>query len=120
MAVTEKQRANLRPPIKKGEVRNPKGKPVGTLNANTILNRWLTVITKENGVEKGKEEMSQLDAVVAAVIVKAKKGDVPAANFLFDRLVGRAVTPVNMNIGAEDSFFKFMEGVAQAKKKRNV
>ena len=50
MAVTEKQKQNLKPPIQKGEVRNPKGTNRKTRAFEYVRNQW-----KELGFEKPPE-----------------------------------------------------------------
>lgn len=67
-------------PCKPGEIRNPKGKPKGTLNRATILKRWLEVASKNGTVA---------DDVGLALIAKALKGDVAAIKEAFDGAYGK-------------------------------
>jgi hypothetical protein len=97
MAVTKKQLANLKPPVK-GEVRNPKGRGKGTPNFKTILKRWMfQTETVQNPYTKTKEELSQLDVMVLAQVAKARKGDTTAFNALLDRLEGRAKQSIDID-----------------------
>lgn len=85
---TEKQLANLKP-AQPGEVRNPKGKPKGTLSAKTLIKKWLA--SKEtiiNPITKKPSKMSQLDIMVLKQIEKARKGDTNAFNALMNRAEG--------------------------------
>lgn len=78
-------------PAKKGEVRNPKGKPKGTKNFKTIIKEFLDVETDAMNPMSGKlEKLSVGQQVVIALLAKAKKGDVSAIKELFDRIDGKA------------------------------
>lgn len=89
MAVTQKQKQNLKP-AKKGEVRNPKGRGKGTPNLKTVLKRWLFTTEKvKNPYTKKDEELTQVDIMVMAQLGKARKGDTTAFNALLDRFDGR-------------------------------
>jgi hypothetical protein len=80
---------NIIPP-KKGEVRNPKGKPKGTKNRSTILKKWMTVAAKIKHPET--EEMLNgivEDKVQLALIAKALSGDVQAIKEINDTLYGK-------------------------------
>ena len=97
MAATEKQKANLIPP-KKGEVRNPKGKPKGTLNSKTVIRKWLEMeedIT--NPITKKKERMTQFDAISLAQLAKARNGNTQSFNALVDRVDGKPAYKVDLN-----------------------
>lgn len=78
-------------PAKKGEVRNPKGKPKGTKNFKTIIEEFLDVETDAMNPMSGKlEKLSVGQQVVIALLAKAKKGDVSAIKELLDRIDGKA------------------------------
>jgi hypothetical protein len=100
---TEKQLANLKPPVK-GEVRNPKGKVPGTLATKTIIRRWLEA--KENSINpltKQKESLTQLDLMVLALIKKAKqRNDVNAFIALLDRMDGKPNQSMQITGDAEN------------------
>lgn len=94
MPVTEKQKANLRPPVK-GEIRNPKGKPKGRLSAKTIIAKWLACEERiENPITKKDETGTILDSLTLAQIAKARKGDASAFNALLDRVEGKPTQPI--------------------------
>lgn len=78
-------------PAKKGEVRNPKGKPKGTKNFKTIIEEFLSVETDAMNPMSGKlEKLSVGQQIVIALLTKAKKGDVSAIKELLDRIDGKA------------------------------
>lgn len=88
MDLHENSLKNLKP-AQPGEVRNPKGKPKGTLTAKTIIKKWLAgkeAIT--NPITKKIVKMSQLDIMVLKQIEKARKGDTNAFNALLNRMEG--------------------------------
>lgn len=96
MAATEKQKANLIPP-KLGEVRNPKGKPPGTLSAKTVISKWLSAKEKIKNPTTGKlEEMTQLDIIVLAQLQKARAKGTDAFNALLDRVEGKPKQQIEM------------------------
>jgi hypothetical protein len=95
---TQKQLANLKPP-KKGEVRNPNGRPKGTPNIKTVLRKWLETEQKGKNPFTNKEEnMTQLDVIVLQQLVKARKGDTTAFNTLLDRYFGRAKQTLEVDV----------------------
>jgi len=78
-------------PAKKGEVRNPKGKPKGTRNRSTIVKEWLKALEEtKNPITGNKEDLSQEDIMTLALINKARKGDVSAYKALMDSCYGLA------------------------------
>ena len=83
---------NLKPPWKKGESGNPKGKPKGTRNRSTIIREWLEA--KATDGEDG--EVS--DQLVRALIKKAAEGDVAAFRELFDSGYGKNTDKVESNV----------------------
>jgi len=86
---------NIIPP-KKGEVRNPKGKPKGTLNRSTLLKKWLSVQMDVTRPDTGKKEKMELfDAVTLALIQKALKGDVIAYKEIMDSLHGKLTDKID-------------------------
>jgi hypothetical protein len=77
-------------PAKKGEVRNPNGKPKGVLNSKTRLLRLLELVTKvRNPVTGEEEEFSIAEQLDMQIIAKARKGDLKAYEILLDRLEGK-------------------------------
>lgn len=70
---------------------NPAGMPKGTLHAKTIIKRWLEAYEKaENPLTGNEENLSQLDIITLAQLVRAKGGDTIAFNALLDRTEGKA------------------------------
>ena len=97
---TAKQLANLRPPVKKGEIRNPKGKPKGTLNAKTILNKYLAQKLGKSKIRAG-EELS-LNMIKTALDKKEDTRDrIKATEVIWDRTDGKAIQPIAAVSGAE-------------------
>jgi len=88
-------------PAKKGEIRNPNGKPKGVLNSKT---RWLRLLEltqiKTNAITGEKEEFTVAEQLDMMVLQKAFKGDLKAYQEILDRLEGRAkqTTDINANI----------------------
>jgi hypothetical protein len=75
---------NLKP-AQKGEVRNPNGRPKGSLNRSTIARKWLEVNQAlKNPLTGEQETMSQEDLMTLALIKKARDGDVNAYKALMD------------------------------------
>ena len=82
---------NIIPP-KKGEVRNPKGKPVGTKNRSTLLKKWIEVNAKvKNPITKETESGTVEDMIVIALLNKAMQGDIQAIKEINDTLYGKIV-----------------------------
>ncbi len=77
-------------PAKKGDVRNPKGKAKGTRNRKTIYKKWLTFPEEfKNPITGEIEKLEQADIVVLGLIAAARRGDVRAAQELFDSAFGK-------------------------------
>jgi len=76
-------------PAKKGEVRNPNGRPKGSKNRSTIAKQWLEINEKTDNPLTGKKEtLSQEDLLTLAQIKKAREGDVNAYKALMDSAYG--------------------------------
>jgi hypothetical protein len=93
---------NLRP-AKKGEVRNPKGKPKGTRNRSTIAREWLEVtqfIT--NPITGEKEKLEQQDIMTLGIIKKAREGDVNAYKALMDSAYGQPLQQIQQEVSKID------------------
>ena len=77
-------------PAKKGEIRNPNGRPKGVPNSKTRLLRLLELVqTKTNPITGEKEEFSVAEQLDLVVLQKAFKGDLNAYKELMDRLEGK-------------------------------
>lgn len=86
---------NIIPP-KKGEVRNPKGKPKGTLNRATIAKQWLAAMeSAKNPITGEDERLTQEDIITLAQIKKARKGDANAYKALMDSCYGRPAQTID-------------------------
>lgn len=94
---------NLKPAWKKGESGNPKGRPKGSLNSSTILNKFLSIVKKnvKNPITQEKEDMSVAEIMNLAIIAKASKGDVRAYREILDRLEGKVQQNFDHTSGGE-------------------
>jgi len=86
-------------PAKKGEVRNPNGRPKGAKNRSTIARKWLEVNQSlKNPLTGDQETMSQEDLMTLALIKKAREGDVAAYKALMDSGYGAPIQQVEQTI----------------------
>ena len=100
MANPNPNQKGLKPP-QKGEVRNPKGKPKGTLNASTIARRWAeTEQMTKNPLTGGDERLTQADLMTLAQIKNAQSGDLNAYKEIMDRAYGKVVETSAVTIDA--------------------
>ena len=112
MANPNPNQKGLKPP-QKGEVRNPKGKPKGTLNASTIARRWAeTEQMAKNPLTGADERLTQADLMTLALIKDAIAGNLNAYREIMDRAYGKvtetsAVT-IDANVKNEDDELKGM------------
>jgi hypothetical protein len=88
-------------PAQKGEVRNPKGKPKGCRNRATIFKELLAQVA-----EGGKG--TNADAVAAALLSRALKGDVAAIREILDSAYGK----ITEKVESTHSFTKMGDIVA--------
>ena len=80
---------NLKP-AKKGEVRNPKGRPKGSKNRSTIIRHWLQAVTDgKNPITGDIDKMSVDDRLTLSILAKAMKGDTQAYKALMDSAYGQ-------------------------------
>lgn len=87
-----KSRENLKP-IKKGEVKNPKGAPRKLPNLDKIL---ANVLGEEN--EQG---ITAAEQIIDAIRRRANSGDVKAANLLLDRGWGKVKEKIDITTNEE-------------------
>ena len=93
---------NIIPP-KKGEIRNPNGRPVGSKNRSTILRKWLECNDKiKNPLTQQEEVMSVEDTVILALIAKARKGDVAAIKEILDSNYGKLTDKTDLTTNGEN------------------
>ena len=86
-------------PAKKGEVRNPNGRPKGAKNRSTIARQWLEVNQSlKNPITGEQETMSQEDLMTLALIKKAREGDVAAYKALMDSGYGAPLQQIEQTI----------------------
>jgi len=88
MPVSEKSLKNLNP-AKKGEVRNPKGKPCKLPELDKLL---ADVLGEE------KDGITAAEAILKALRAKATKGDIRAAEVLFERGYGKSKQVIDMSV----------------------
>lgn len=73
-------------PAKKGEVRNPKGKPKGTIHLSTRIQNMLNddefSVEHVIGGEKFEFKGNPADAIIKTAIIKARNGDKQWADWL--------------------------------------
>jgi capsid portal protein len=82
-------------PAKKGEVRNPNGRPKGTRNRSTIVREWLEVQQSvKNPITGEQEVLEQQDIMTLALIKKAREGDVNAYRELMDSAHGKQTNQI--------------------------
>lgn len=90
-------------PVKKGEVRNPKGRGKGVPNSKTVLKKLLSLTEKiENPVTGELEDMSQLEIMFLRQLSKARQGDLSAMKEILDRYEGKAQQNIDMSVQATD------------------
>jgi len=91
-------------PAKKGEVRNPKGRTVGSRNRSTIVKQWLETTKKgRNPITEMAEVLEIQDLMTLALIGKALKGDVNAYRELMDSAYGKIESNVKLNANVNSS-----------------
>ena len=91
-------------PAKKGEVRNPKGRPVGSRNRSTIAKQWIEMPHKGKNPITGEIERLEIqDFMTIIQIVKALKGDVNAYRELMDSAYGKVESNVKLNANVNSS-----------------
>lgn len=80
---------NIIPPVK-GEIRNPNGRPIGSKNTKTILERFLNLEMKQkNPFTQEMEEMTVLELMNLKQIANALEGDLQAFKEIIDRHEGK-------------------------------
>lgn len=94
---TDKRLKNLRPPWKKGQLVNPKGRPKGQRDYKTIYREALLKIANHKGMTE--EELE--NEILKSGILKAKKGNYNFYRDLMDRLHGKPVENINQNHSGE-------------------
>lgn len=76
--------------IKKGQIKNPKGKAKGTLNFKTIIKGMLALeIEQMNALTKKTEKLPVSDHMMAKLLSRAKAGNLQAVGMVMDRVNGK-------------------------------
>ncbi|MFZ4525665.1 MAG: DUF5681 domain-containing protein [Chlorobium sp.] len=89
-------------PAKKGEIRNPKGKPKGTRNRATIARQFLEIELKTENVLSGQQEMLSVSEIIVMAQAKAAiEGSLKACEWLFDNAYGKQSENSTVTIDAD-------------------
>lgn len=101
MAKENTGHSNLIPPVK-GEVRNPNGRPVGSKNTKTILERFLNLEMKQvNPFTKESEQMTVLELMNLKQIANALEGDLASYKELINRHEGLLTAKTDITSNGE-------------------
>jgi len=96
----------------KGQSGNPNGRPKGSLNRATLVEKWLTAKKSgKNPWTENIEEMDVQDFMTLALIGKAMKGDVAAFKELMDSAYGKVVNDID--ITSKDEAIQQIDPFAQ-------
>ena len=90
---------NLRPPWKKGESGNPKGRPPGIRYLSEAVKAKLPLVLPEEekaAKGEGREPQTNVDVLADAVIRLGKNGNPAALGLIHDWLEGKARQPVSL------------------------
>lgn len=98
---------NLIPP-KKGEIRNPNGRPKGSQNSKTILNKFLeSGIVQVNPFTKVEENMTVKELLNLVIIKKGLEGDLNSYKEILDRTEGKLSEQKDINITSDKAIIEF-------------
>lgn len=101
MAKENAGHANLIPP-QKGEIRNPNGRPIGSKNTKTILERFLNIEMKQkNPFTQETEQMTVLELMNLKQIANALEGDLAAFKEIIDRHEGKVQQKTDITTDGE-------------------
>lgn len=97
MAFNPKSKENLQM-ANKGEVKNPNGRPVGSKNTKTILERFLNLeLNQKNPFTQIDEQMTVLELMNLKQIANALEGDLQAFKEIIDRHEGKIKEVIETN-----------------------
>lgn len=88
-------------PAKKGEVRNPKGRPKGHRDYATIYREALIMLAKKNGTTAERLEVE----MIANAAVLGRKGDFRFYKDILDRLYGMPTQKQDITTNGKDLLF---------------
>ena len=92
--MNENSLKNIIPP-KKGEIRNPNGRPKGSINSKKLLEKWLSIeIDGKNPFDGSAEKFTVAEFLHLKQIERAKNGDLASYKEIMDRLEGRTTAIV--------------------------
>jgi len=78
--------------FKKGQSGNPNGRPKGSLNSKTILQKFLDLKTQaENPITNELENLTVAEQIHLKQVAKAIEGDLYSYKEIIDRLEGKTV-----------------------------
>lgn len=87
--MNENSLKNIKPP-KEGEVRNPNGRPKGSINAKTILKKFLSCEKEGKNPFTGEiESFTVAEILHLKQIERANNGDLASYKEIMDRLEGK-------------------------------
>lgn len=79
--------------FKKGQSGNPNGRPVGSQNSKTILQKFLDLKTKaKNPITNEIENLTVAEQIHLKQVAKAIKGDLYSYKEIIDRLEGKTIS----------------------------
>lgn len=111
MAKENKGHANIVPP-KKGEVRNPSGRPIGSKNTKTILERFLNLEMKQkNPFTQEIEQMTVLELMNLKQIANALEGDLQAFKEIIDRYEGKLTSKSEVSADVKSTVINLGTGI---------
>jgi hypothetical protein len=88
--------------FKKGQSGNPNGRPKGSLNTKTILERFLSIEKNMiNPLTMQKENLSIAELMALRQINNALNGELPAYKEIIDRMEGKATNQIDITTGGE-------------------
>jgi len=112
MAKENSGHSNLIPP-KEGEVRNPNGRPVGSKNTKTILERFLNLEMKQkNPFTQEIEQMTVLELMNLKQIANALEGDLAAFKEIIDRHEGKVTVKSEVTAEVTTNIISLGNGTA--------
>lgn len=96
----DKQNANLKP-AKPGEVKNPKGRPVGSKNRKKFFEELLNVRVVGKDLNGKIVELTAFEQIGVAIVSKAMDGDLSAAKEILDSVFGKMKNDVDLKLDAD-------------------